>query len=530
MKDNRPDHGPDLEQCVPGCGNAVRTDRHAAFSRQRAAALDLKAIHVPGPSTGRHRALQSRRLSEQQRAAGPARDEILAAGYRPEYPYPGTTAAPWRCVCTTCGRRSTQTLSAVRGGRRCPHADPGRRRVEEQQAVAELLAAGALPMVPNPGSMVPWESVCLDCGEPTAPTLTNLHRKPGSRACRPCGIARWAVTRRHDEDEGRAIMRAANLVPLVPYTNMDTPWLSKCMASGEKVTPTLGSVKHQGSGCNPRSWAAQSVRRRIPADEAWSDMLGAGLLPGRSYSDDSKEPWPHSCLDPTCAAEVSPFLHSIRRGATCPACAHRRAGERRRITLEDALAELEALGRETTAPFPGLAHLRWETTCRTCSQTSRSSPVTLRVLHRGRPESGECCPTRSFGDLPALVYFLLDPELGATKVGRTGNHARRDRLAGFGTDGWKVMKTLDFDRGRDAGDIELAVLRAFAGQRAFLTKEQMPAGGRTKTFDRLPVSAVDLCAEVERHLAAGAGTTAPDRTSDGPPPTPRTAAPLAPAQ
>ncbi|WP_326615312.1 integrase (plasmid) [Streptomyces scopuliridis] len=47
---------PSLDQCVPGCGNTVRTDQHAHRLRTRADELDHKAAHVPGPLAERRHA------------------------------------------------------------------------------------------------------------------------------------------------------------------------------------------------------------------------------------------------------------------------------------------------------------------------------------------------------------------------------------------------------------------------------------------------------------------------------------------
>ncbi|WP_326812333.1 hypothetical protein OIE62_07415 [Streptomyces scopuliridis] len=40
---------PSLDRCVPGCGNIVRTDHHAAQLRDRADVLDKRAVHTPQP-------------------------------------------------------------------------------------------------------------------------------------------------------------------------------------------------------------------------------------------------------------------------------------------------------------------------------------------------------------------------------------------------------------------------------------------------------------------------------------------------
>ncbi|HWO58947.1 MAG TPA: integrase [Umezawaea sp.] len=47
---------PSLDHCVPGCGNVIRTDRHALQLRERATALDDRAAQVPGPMGERLRA------------------------------------------------------------------------------------------------------------------------------------------------------------------------------------------------------------------------------------------------------------------------------------------------------------------------------------------------------------------------------------------------------------------------------------------------------------------------------------------
>ncbi|MFF1497351.1 hypothetical protein [Streptomyces sp. NPDC058304] len=47
---------PSLDRCVPGCGNIVRTDEHAARLRDRADVLDKRAAHTPLPVGDRLRA------------------------------------------------------------------------------------------------------------------------------------------------------------------------------------------------------------------------------------------------------------------------------------------------------------------------------------------------------------------------------------------------------------------------------------------------------------------------------------------
>lgn len=51
---------PSLDRCVPGCGNIARTDQQAARLRERAAALETQAAHVPRPVGDRLRATAAR--------------------------------------------------------------------------------------------------------------------------------------------------------------------------------------------------------------------------------------------------------------------------------------------------------------------------------------------------------------------------------------------------------------------------------------------------------------------------------------
>ncbi|MGT2530691.1 hypothetical protein ACU4GG_29170 [Streptomyces nojiriensis] len=51
---------PSLDHCVPGCGNAVRTDQHARQLRDRADVLEKRSIHTPKPVGDRLRASASK--------------------------------------------------------------------------------------------------------------------------------------------------------------------------------------------------------------------------------------------------------------------------------------------------------------------------------------------------------------------------------------------------------------------------------------------------------------------------------------
>ncbi|MFI1522811.1 integrase [Kitasatospora cineracea] len=68
---------PSLDRCVPGCGNMLRTDRHAGQLRTRAEQLDRQALAVPDPIAGRLRAgaTRLRTWAEQHERSRFTRDE-----------------------------------------------------------------------------------------------------------------------------------------------------------------------------------------------------------------------------------------------------------------------------------------------------------------------------------------------------------------------------------------------------------------------------------------------------------------------
>jgi hypothetical protein len=76
---------------------------------------------------------------------------------------------------------------------------------------------------------------------------------------------------------------------------------------------------------------------------------------------------------------------------------------------------------------------------------------------------------------PAVLYLLHHPQLGAVKVGITGN---ADRINRFEQRGWKVQHVLLFHTGAAAWTVEQAVLgriRADRGLSCYLTSVQMQA-------------------------------------------------------
>jgi hypothetical protein len=115
---------------------------------------------------------------------------IKQGGVTPLVPYPGNSK-PWRGVCNTCGAEVSPIYSRVAlgngGCRYCGiRAGAKARQTPEDQAIAEMIEAGATPLTAYPGTKTPWKCKCMnaDCGRVVTPTLGNV--RSGASPCKYC--------------------------------------------------------------------------------------------------------------------------------------------------------------------------------------------------------------------------------------------------------------------------------------------------------------------------------------------------------
>ena len=120
------------------------------------------------------------------------------------------------------------------------------------------------------------------------------------------------MSTRGSKDDAVALMRAAGLEPLDPFTKANDAWLCRCMTCGREVAPTYTNVKGLGVRCKYCSGKAVH-----PAD-AEALMRAAGAEPLEPYQ--SKDaPWHCRCM--TCGREITPSYGNIRRGQSpCVYC------------------------------------------------------------------------------------------------------------------------------------------------------------------------------------------------------------------
>ncbi|WP_159398273.1 hypothetical protein [Streptomyces aureocirculatus] len=95
-----------------------------------------------------------------------------AAGFEPLSSYPGNLGGRWKVKCSApdCGKEYSITLAQIQRGRRCQC-----HRTMRQSAEEELRAAGYEPEAPFPGNTrKPWPSVCKTCGQKRRPNLDTI--------------------------------------------------------------------------------------------------------------------------------------------------------------------------------------------------------------------------------------------------------------------------------------------------------------------------------------------------------------------
>jgi hypothetical protein len=121
-----------------------------------------------------------------------ARQVMRASSLEPLVPYPGSLE-PWLCRCMRCEHVGRPTYAKVRQrGHQCWSCRSDRLsealRLDSNEAVASMVEADLEPLVPYPGSGIPWKARCRRCETilDPGPTLHNIRN--GQGGCGVCAI------------------------------------------------------------------------------------------------------------------------------------------------------------------------------------------------------------------------------------------------------------------------------------------------------------------------------------------------------
>jgi hypothetical protein len=164
---------------------------------------------------------------------------MLAAGLQPLVPY-RSNHEPWRCKCLVCGEEPSPTLKNISSGKSAGCAFCAGRAVIPEDAVAVMRTAGLEPLVPYPGSGLPWPCRCIRCEWPVSPSYSSV--KSGGQ-CKRCSAGTPT------SDEAVAFIRSRRLQPLEPFKNATAQWRCQCMKCGKIVNPVYADVRRNPGGC-----------------------------------------------------------------------------------------------------------------------------------------------------------------------------------------------------------------------------------------------------------------------------------------
>lgn len=154
------------------------------------------------------------------------------------------------------------------------------------------------------------------------------------------------------EDVARALFLLNNLEPLEPFPGTQKPWKSKCLITGELVSPTYGKVRDFGHRC------IYCSRGIVSAEEAITVMKKSGFDPIVPFPGTNKA-WKCKCVK--CGKTTTPTYWNVAKGTGCKYCSSRA------VDPKDAEIEMRARGFEPLELFPG-ATQGWLVRCKQCTR------------------------------------------------------------------------------------------------------------------------------------------------------------------
>jgi len=164
---------------------------------------------------------------------------MIAAGFEPLEPYPGTMQVQWRCRCVSCDREMAKTVESVQMGISCGFCIGQHPDLDE--VVAKMKAKDLEPLDPYPGGKQNWRCRCMKCDRTVFPKYNNIDQ--GWGGCAHCS------GRIVDPEVAANLMRAASLEPLVPYPGTQTKWKCVCRDCKKIVYPTYLGIQQGQGGC-----------------------------------------------------------------------------------------------------------------------------------------------------------------------------------------------------------------------------------------------------------------------------------------
>lgn len=283
-----------------------------------------------------------------------AEEVVKKMGHIPLVPYPGARE-PWKMKCGGCGETITPKYNSIQQGRwgcgYCGHLRAGakKRELGSKQAIKLMRDAFCEPLVPYPGSNVPWKCRCMKCNSLIQPRLGGI--QSGQGGCGKCGIIKRAKSQMLSEKDAIARLKKLNLKPLESYPGTAKPWKCECLRCGSTVKPRLNYLDKSVYGC------AVCAGKIVDVIAAEALMKKANLIPQVKFPGSDK-PWLSICKK--CKREVEPRYSSIKAGqGGCIWCVGKR------VDPVIAIQAMKSKGLQPLEPFVS-ASAKWNCKCLRC--------------------------------------------------------------------------------------------------------------------------------------------------------------------
>lgn len=507
--------------------------------------LDCGRISKPRVDTVKNRGARCRFCSAKERglegrmSQEDAFELARKSNLKPLEPYK-TSQSKWKCLCLNCDSivfpQATSLQRGQGGCLKCGHAENKRKQLTpESKAVAFFESKGFTPLEKYPGANRPWKSRCHKCGEISSPHYNSIKEGGG------CGICGGKIVPPHLAE---ALMRESKLEPLEPYPGGREPWKCRCLRCHKEVFPKYADIRNGDGGCK------YCGGHFVEPEVAMQVMIAKGVTPQEPYSHNAKK-W--HCVCNSCGRDVYPSWNVVQSGSSpCAYCA------RRKVDPKEAVMAMQSHGANPLEPYPG-ARAQWNCECVKCGR--KITPDYSSVINMGQNPCGYCAgkrvdPKSAFVTMvnagltpledyvradkpwrctcnkcqkivtptytsirtgqggcrycankgldynePAYLYLMTNHVLGAHKIGIANGKTRVNRIKEHQKYGWELFKSIDFDSGDEAFQIEQQVLvwlRQDRGLGVFLSKKQLPQSGYSETVDAIEIELVTIWARVEK--------------------------------
>ena len=480
---------------------------------------------------------------------------MLKAGLKPLEPFK-TLTSKWKCTHIACGKTVFPTCASISRGRggcvECGRKVTSEKtRTTETDAVAIMLKAGLEPLEPYKGATVKWKCKHINCGNIVYPKYNWIQQ--GQSGCRPCASAKNGFEKRLSRNEVESFLNTLELQIIGEYQGSENAFQISCLKCGDTSSTLWGNLqKRKGAGCEK---CARSVLD-ISDKEAELFMRKHGLEMLTKYEgvDIPTECRCLVCKQITHISRVSVFRRKYI-GLGCATCANQAGGTRKvESGKQKALESLRKknlilLGDYVSASSPTKVRcakcnyvfntrfaqlVRQKYGCGKCAGNIVDPKEALEIMHLNgykpidpyidnktkwrsihlkcgsivyplystiRSGSGACrhCATHGFKySKSAFLYLIYHGNLNALKVGiaNPAKIAKSDRLNRYKHHGWQVFRIWNFDEGREAEDVENAVLyhlRVTLGLPSYLSASEMSGqGGHTETVDSDSITILEL--------------------------------------